>query len=131
MFLKPVFPRTSKLAQYHGVTEAARRLHDEHIGVGSVFHLFRLPQESEQAMQSLVLDERGKFELFIGLETRETALQGLAELFGGNTIVASEGPVSVGIIKNAFTVPAVKGVAQSYLAAFRAGVRSYPYFLAS
>src|SRR5262245_9592659 len=36
-FLDPVFARTSKLAQYHGVREAARRLHDEHIGLAASF----------------------------------------------------------------------------------------------
>ena len=40
-FLEPVFVKTARLAQYHGVVEAARRLHDEHLSVGS-FHLFRL-----------------------------------------------------------------------------------------
>ncbi|MEI6263193.1 MAG: BrxE family protein, partial [Deltaproteobacteria bacterium] len=44
LFLSPVFPRTTLLSQYHGILEAARRLHDERIGVGSVFHLFRLPE---------------------------------------------------------------------------------------
>ena len=49
-FLNPVFARTSALAQYHGVKEAARRLHDEHIGVGRMFHLFRLPETLEQSL---------------------------------------------------------------------------------
>ena len=31
LFLEPVFAKTSRLAQYHGVLEAARRLHDEHL----------------------------------------------------------------------------------------------------
>ena len=33
LFLEPVFSKTSRLAQYHGVLEAARRLHDEHLSV--------------------------------------------------------------------------------------------------
>lgn len=49
-FLTPVFVRTAKLAQYHGASEAARLVHDEHIGIGRVFHLFRLPQAIEQAV---------------------------------------------------------------------------------
>ena len=35
-FLEPAFPKTYPLAQYHGVSEAARRLHDDHIGKGQV-----------------------------------------------------------------------------------------------
>lgn len=41
-FLSPVFPRTFALAQLHGVTAAAAAVHDDRIGVGDVFHLFRL-----------------------------------------------------------------------------------------
>lgn len=35
LFLEPVFAKTARLAQYHGVLEAARRLHDEHLNVGT------------------------------------------------------------------------------------------------
>ena len=128
-FLEPVFPKTARLAQYHGVTEAARRLHDEHIGVGSAFHLFRLPEEAEQGIHSAVLGARGEVGLFAGLEDRESALGALADLAGG-VVEASEGPTSVGALKDIFSAPAVKAVGQHYLAAFRGGVRTYPYFLA-
>lgn len=37
LFLEPIFTRTSLLAKYPGIREAARRLHDAHIGVGNVF----------------------------------------------------------------------------------------------
>src|SRR5664280_937787 len=47
LFLAPVFSKTSQLAQYHGVTEAARLLHDEHLNVGS-YHLFRFPKKSNR-----------------------------------------------------------------------------------
>jgi hypothetical protein len=129
MFLEPVFPKTARLAQYHGITEAARRLHDEHIGVGSVFHLFRLPEEAEQGIHSALLDARGKAELFANLEDRDAALHALAEIAGG-TRHASEGPTSVGALKDIFTAGAVEVIARSYLAAFRGHVRTYPYFMA-
>ena len=45
--LEFVVPKTAALAQYHGVVEAALRLHDEQVNVGT-FHLFRLPEEVEQ-----------------------------------------------------------------------------------
>jgi hypothetical protein len=121
MFLEPVFPKTARLAQYHGITEAARRLHDEHIGVGSVFHLFRLPEEAEQGIHSALLDANR--------EDRDAALHALAEIAGG-TRHASEGPTSVGALKDVFTAGAVEVIARSYLAAFRGHVRTYPYFMA-
>jgi len=48
--LAPIFPKTVSLAALTGVTAAACRVHDEHIGVGRVFHLFRLPEDLEQAV---------------------------------------------------------------------------------
>src|SRR5690606_19463731 len=53
LFLETVFTKTYRLAQYHGVLEAARRLHDEHLSVGS-YHLFRLPEEVEQDLHAIV-----------------------------------------------------------------------------
>ena len=53
LFLEPVFGKTARLAQYHGVLEAARRLHDDHLSVGR-YHLFRLPEEVEQNLHGLI-----------------------------------------------------------------------------
>lgn len=47
-FLNPVFSKTTLLAQMTGVTRAASNAHDERIGVGRVYHLFRLPENLEQ-----------------------------------------------------------------------------------
>src|SRR5947207_11300108 len=51
-FLSPIFGSKTRMAQYHGVTEAACRIHDERIGVGRVFHLFRLPETIEQRLSA-------------------------------------------------------------------------------
>jgi hypothetical protein len=51
-FLNPIFGGKTRMAQYHGVIEAACRIHDERIGVGRVFHLFRLPETIEQQMSN-------------------------------------------------------------------------------
>ena len=42
-FLGPIFNRSLFLAQYQGATAAAAKVHDEAIGVGRIYHLFRLP----------------------------------------------------------------------------------------
>src|SRR6202022_616251 len=49
-FLRPIFGSKTRMAQYHGVTEAACRVHDERIGVGRVYHLYRLPETIETKM---------------------------------------------------------------------------------
>ncbi len=42
-FLSPIFNRSLFLAQYQGATAAAAKAHDDTIGIGRIFHLFRLP----------------------------------------------------------------------------------------
>jgi hypothetical protein len=69
-FLEPVLTRTSQLARYHGVLEAARRLHDEHLNVG-VYDLFRLPEEVEQDLHSHV--QRVELDEFIRSEMHYSA----------------------------------------------------------
>jgi len=49
-FLTPVFARTHVLAQVAGVTRAAALVHDKWIGVGDAYHLFRMPEDVEQAI---------------------------------------------------------------------------------
>src|SRR6266498_2626769 len=53
-FLAPVFGRTQLLAQAMGVTRAASLVHDERIGVGRVFHLFRLPEDVEERVHQTI-----------------------------------------------------------------------------
>ncbi len=49
-FLAPIFGNAAANARVVGVTEAARRVHDDAIGVGRTFHLFRLPETLEQEL---------------------------------------------------------------------------------
>jgi hypothetical protein len=82
LFLTPAFAKTNRLAQYHGVREAARRLHDEHVGVGqSTLHLFRLPDEAEEGLQKLLLGEPSSDDLFTSLSGQARALETLALSF--------------------------------------------------
>jgi hypothetical protein len=125
-FLEPAFPKTYPLAQYHGVSEAARRLHDDHIGKGQVLHLFRLPEELEHNLHNLMLQELPADDLLEVLKDKTTALQSLAEL-AASSVTKAEGPVSVGKRIDANQRTTIQKIAQIYLGAFKAGVRSYPY----
>ena len=55
-FLAPIFNRSLFLAQYQGATAAAAKIHDEAIGVGRIYHLFRLPIGLEQASADALND---------------------------------------------------------------------------
>lgn len=127
-FLDPVFSRTSRLAQYHGVLEAARRLHDEHLSVGS-YHLFRLPEEIEQDLHGIV--ERIVNEEIVSqaLQSKEAAL-GLLRSLVSTSITSIEGPTAVGSIKDIDSPVVLQAIVGTYLKAFSDNVRAYPYLLA-
>ena len=126
-FLEPVFPKTIQLAQYHGVREAARRLHDEHVGVGNAFHLFRLPEEAEQDLHKMVEARLADASLLAEVADKQMALGALSSLASGEG-AAPEGPAAVGRLDDLLRPKSVKEVARYYLAAFNQGVRTYPYF---
>jgi hypothetical protein len=90
LFLEPVFSKTSRLAQYHGVLEAARRLHDEHLSVGS-YHLFRLPEEVEQDLHAIVQSSDGRRTRQPGT-TKQRGCAGCVEAIGRDERHVQRGP---------------------------------------
>lgn len=127
LFLEPVFSRTSQLAQYHGVVEAARRLHDEHLSVGS-YHLFRLPEEVEEDLHEIVQGpESTEFGLQV-LHNKETALSYLRTQ-GGDLSVKSLGPAAIGNIGDLDSPNTLSSIAAAYLSAFSQDAKTYPYLV--
>jgi hypothetical protein len=126
VFLDPVFARTSHLVQYHGVLEAARRLHDDHLSVGS-YHVFRLPEEVEQDLHALIQSSYGE-EIANHTQSKEAALDCLKHL-GGVPLTASVGPTAVGNIKDLSSPNILRSMAGTYLSAFAQGFDSYPYLV--
>ena len=91
-FLKPVFPKTQFLSQAEGSASAARKTHDERIGVGRVFHLFRLPEDFEQSFHRKLQESSVVEELTSYLTGKDAAIELLETSFGKPS--ASEvGPV--------------------------------------
>ncbi len=127
LFLEPVFSKTSRLAQYHGVLEAARRLHDEHLSVGS-YHLFRLPEEVEQDLHAIVQSSVGE-ELASQIPlNKDAALDALKRLAATGS-ASSEGPTAVGSIKDIDSTDTPKAIAATYLSAFARDAKAYPYLV--
>ncbi len=125
LFLEPVFSKTSRLAQYHGVLEAARRLHDEHLSVGS-YHLFRLPEEIEQDLHAAMQDSVGEELISQMPKNKETALEGLKRL-AATSGTSNVGPTAVGSIKDIDSTDTLKSIAAAYLSAFTQHAKTYPY----
>jgi hypothetical protein len=127
LFLEPVFARTTPLSQYHGVTEAARRLHDENLSVGT-FHLFRLPEEVEQDLHALMRDAAMSDEPLSVPASREEALASLAAASTPRGD-EQEGPTAVGAIADLSAPRTLANLAASYAGAFQRNGRAYPYLV--
>ena len=125
-FLGPIFGGRTIAAQYQGVVEAACRAHDEKIGVGRVFHLFRLPEAIERRISGR-LDNQfpdSLKECFASREAAERTMAGLAKGRGH----AKPGPFRLGAAAALDGPDGVALMAATYTSAFRDGIKCYPYF---
>lgn len=127
LFLEPVFSKTSRLAQYHGVLEAARRFHDEHLSVGS-YHLFRLPEEVEQDLHAIVQSSAAGELASQALQSKEAAMDVLKR-WAATSGTPSVGPTAVGSIKDIDSTDTLKAIAAAYLSAFKQNAKTYPYLV--
>lgn len=126
MFLEPAFPRTLGLSQYHGVLEAARLVHDEHLNVGC-YHLFRLPEETEQGLHRMMMDDEVEYlaDAKIGnIDDARTVLLRMADGAG----IRGAGPTLLSSPSENGWKPTISKIAQLYYGAFSDDTRCYPYW---
>jgi hypothetical protein len=124
-FLSPIYGDRTHVARYHGLVEAARRVHDSRIGIGRVFHLFRLPEPLERRLHDGVTTRATPAD-FAFIHKKEDAEALLTEI--GNNVTASIGPISVGSAADLEGRAWLKTVAGHYLAAFKDSQQTFPYF---
>lgn len=122
-FLTPVFPKTSFLARIRGTSAAAQQVHDEHIGIGDVFHLFRLPENVEQELSQIFIDDQSlNVQDLASTEEAYTCLEELAD---------NESKQAVGALlleENILAQTGIKQMASAYLNAFKSNEEVYPYY---
>ncbi|WP_137180942.1 BrxE family protein [Roseomonas sp. AR75] len=124
-FLGPVFGAKVLQARYQGLLEAARRVHDERIGVGRAFHLFRLPEALEQRLHQVALAAGDDLTAVVASpDAARAALGALAD----DGPEARPGPTLVGTADALSDLLWVRRVAALYSAAMRGGVQCFPYF---
>jgi hypothetical protein len=126
-FLTPIYPRSVLAAEYQGVKESAARVHDEHIGVGKIYHLFRLPEFIEQMTLQTLREPAVAGQIQASLKTTDTALASLAE-FAKSDQAVDEGPVLSGNIEDLEQPELIGNMAAIYYFAFQNDIKSYPYF---
>ena len=126
-FLEFTFPRTASLAQYEGVSASAARIHDERIGVGKTFHLFRLPEYLEKSIVRYYQNESEGTAFKSAIHSKEDALEALT-ILAGTASISEEGPVNIGGIDMNKWSLSINKIAASYLIAFNGDKKIFPYF---
>ena len=126
-FLTPVCGRTLVLARCVGTTQAAALRHDERIGVGRVFHLFRLPEDLEQTIHHTLHDPTIAPHI-AALITRPDAALSYLQDEAQRTEGGGIGPTRVGAVHAVHERTSWRMVAAHYAHAFCAQVQVYPYF---
>ena len=125
-FLAPIYPKSILLAQYTGVCQAASIIHDEHIGIGRHYHLYRLPDSIEWSISKCLQDEKFALQIKEHLTDKYSALNRLKEL-GAKKIDRSEGPVSIGDFSDTRIHQLIRKSLSYYLNAFENDYKSFPY----
>lgn len=128
-FLEPIFSRTSHLAKYHGVAEAARLVHDESLSAGS-YHLFRMPEELEHDLHAALIGHDGRAIQDEFTRSKDAALNALRAI-GTASKSSADGPVSLGAIDGVRTANAIAQMAWIYASAFDRGGKAFPYLTRS
>lgn len=121
-FLLPLFGRTQVLAQCNGVSQAAALVHDERIGAGNVYHLFRLPEDMEQTIHRVLHDIKPA-QLFTD---KETALKFLQKNFALQNQTGL-GPTRIGGKNDLLNKNTWKLAAALYYEAFQKNIQIFPY----
>jgi hypothetical protein len=126
-FMEPVFGNGCTLAQYLGATEAARRVHDDRIGVGRVFHLFRMPETVERLIFECLADKSVSEEVGDCISSGSIGQSVLVQLTP-NIGRTETGPVRIGNIEMVGEPDSMAAVAAHYQAALTAHTQCFPYF---
>lgn len=129
-FLAPIFSHSMLLAQYQGVNEAALRVHDEHIGVGKTYHLFRLPEAYEISASKTLNDPQLSNKFKEKLINKDNALNRLQEI-GKDETETNEGPINIGDFDEQVFTDLLQKTAACYHYAFCHGSKTYPYYRGS
>ena len=125
-FLTPVFPKTTKIAQFHGISEAAKRVHDEHIGLGRNYHLYRLPDSIERSLANTLSDTNVAASILENISDSDTAMFSLSKLCTKSDEM-EEGPIAVGDFSDDKLGELVKQSLSHYLRAFQNDLKCFPY----
>lgn len=131
-FLERIYPRSTFAAAVRSAGRAARAVHDANVGKGEVFHLFRLPRQTEQEIDSALTEQSTELAAQYSalLADREALLRALEKMT--NTLPATEtsslttavGPLRLSVSRHDWAPT----LARAYHSAFQREAQVFPYF---
>ena len=119
--------KTQVLAQVSGVTRAASLVHDERIGVGQVYHLFRLPEDLEQGVHQALYAAELCDQISTLISGRESAMAYLRQETA-SLAQKGVGPVHIGDAQKLRDSRSWSIAAALYAHGFENHSEIYPYF---
>ncbi|HNT54856.1 MAG TPA: BrxE family protein, partial [Anaerolineaceae bacterium] len=102
-------------------------VHDERIGVGHVYHLFRLPEDLEQSIHQLLQEPAFTQSLPRLVAQRAEALENLRRL-GSGTEKVDPGPQLIGPTNALRDIKFLRRAVGFYSAGFSHNTPVFPYF---
>jgi len=129
--LSYIYPRSNFGAAVRAASRAARAVHDASIGIGDVFHLFRLPLTLERRVDDVLRDSEADllFQFGTALPQKHDLLDKLAALAEGIPDASLQaGPRRLGTLPDLKYPINVAAMASIYHAAFGNGAKAFPYF---
>jgi hypothetical protein len=128
-FLEFIYPRTTFAAALTAVTVGAKNFHDERIGKGGVFHLFRLPMTLEFRLhQQLLSSDAARLATIV---KDESAARNLLRGHTKGPDPVADGPIRVGDVGLITTGRATANLAHIYLQSMSSATVALPYFTAA
>jgi len=125
-YLQLIYPKTTASACVTAASEAACREHDARIGKGKVAHLFRLNGDMELKLRGdLAKLDIPDLENFCSREAAFRLLDGIAD---AAKPVVTAGPAHIGTLREMASDASRASLAATYAAAFRSGIKVFPYF---
>ena len=121
-FLRHVFPKTATLSRINGASAAACVSHDYYIGTGSVYHLFRLPENIEYGISQTLVKDDSVLKYVDSQDAAKTCLHGLAN----EDITSGVGPLLIELAR--INAQMISQMAAAYLKGFNEGSQVYPYY---
>ena len=128
-FLERIYPRSALSAAINSTGSAACRIHDTAIGKCGALHIFRLPNNLEREIKSLLSGKDDSWKEISNLLGDAGKLkERLLEISNPCDSCDWIGPHRIGAAEDALKAKSYQIMAAAYLNAFEKGYQSFPYF---